>query len=163
MTNLQLTDSWKKKTPTERRNKIVELEKVCKSLPQVEIPVVEYFCDGIYAREITAPKGTTLVGEIHLKPQLNVVSKGKIKVATEDGVKIISAPATFISPAGVKRAGFVLEDVVWTTFHATSLTSEADIRKEFIAPDYETLDLLLGEKHGLGSSSSSSSINTIFK
>lgn len=156
MTDLILTDSWKQLTTNERRDKLLTLESVCAEMPQVNIPVMEYFCDGIYAREISAPAGATLVGEIHLKPQLNVVSKGKIRVATEDGIKTITAPATFISPAGVKRAGYVLEDVVWTTFHATTLTNESDIRKEIIAPNYETLDKVLGETNDVDSNSSNS-------
>jgi len=61
-------------------------------------------------------------------------------VFTEEGVKTITAPCTFISPAGTKRAGYVLEDTVWTVFHATTSTDEAEIRKEFIAPDYNALD-----------------------
>ena len=46
----------------------------------------------------------------------------------------------FISPAGTKRAGYVIEDTVWTVFHGTTKTSEEEIRKEFIAPDYHSLD-----------------------
>lgn len=161
MTGLKLNEDWKQLTTNERRDKLLTLESVCKEMPQVEIPVVEYFCDGIYAREISAPAGATLVGEIHLKPQLNVVSKGKIRVATEDGIKTITAPATFISPAGVKRAGFVLEDVVWTTFHATTLDNESDIRKEFIAPNYETLDKVIGETNVVDSNSSNSCGNNL--
>ena len=109
----------------------------------------------MYAREITIPEGVALVGEIHLKDQINVVSKGTIRVFTEDGEKIITAPCTFISPAGVKRAGYAVTETVWTVFHATELTNEDDIRKEFIAPDYITLDKQLGKQHELGGNSNS--------
>lgn len=148
--DLQLMDNWQLMTTTERRSKLLELESSCKDLPQVSIALREYFCNGVYAREITIPAGVALVGEIHLQDQINVVSKGKIRVATEEGVRTISAPYTFISPAGTKRAGFTIEETVWTVFHATSKDNEADIRKEFIAPDYESLDKALENKqcHG---------------
>jgi len=129
------------------RDKVLALEKVMKEHPQVEITAVEYFCGGVYAREITIPEGVALVGEIHLKDQINVVSKGSIKIVTEDGDKIIDAPATFISKAGVKRAGYAITETVWTEFIATELTNEDDIRQEFIAPDYETLDKQLEKQH----------------
>jgi len=129
------------------RDKVLALEKVMKEHPQVEITAVEYFCGGVYAREITIPEGVALVGEIHLKDQINVVSKGSIKIVTEDGEKIIDAPATFISKAGVKRAGYAITETVWTEFIATELTNEDDIRQEFIAPDYETLDKQLEKQH----------------
>lgn len=131
---------WGDLTVQERRDKLIELGEVCKDMPQVELELNQYFCNGVYAREILIPKGVTVVGEIHLFDQINVVSKGKIKVVTDQGEKVIEAPATFISPAGVKRAGFALEDTVWTVFHATDKTNETDIRKEFIAPDYESLN-----------------------
>ena len=133
--------SWQELSVAERRNKLLELECVCKSMEQVVIEPREYFCNGVYAREIFIPAGTTLVGEIHNYPHINVVSKGKIRVATDEGVKVIEAPCTFISPAGVKRAGFVLEDTVWTTIHATDKTNSNDIRQEVIAESYESLRL----------------------
>jgi len=138
-----LNENWATMTVEQRRMGLIQLEESCKALEGtagVEIPPVEYFCNGVYAREITIPKGTVLVGEIHLQDQINVVSKGTILVATDEGVRTINAPCTFISPAGTKRAGFVLEETTWTVFHATNHTNEEAIRKDFIARDYTTLD-----------------------
>ena len=138
------------------RDLIVELEETMLGNEQVEITAVEYHCGGVYAREITIPAGVVLVGEIHLKDQINVVSQGIIKVFTEEGERTIEAPCTFISPAGVKRAGYAVTDTVWTVFHATELTKEADIRKEFIAPNYTALDKQLEKFYELDSDGSSS-------
>lgn len=140
---------WLSLSVKERRSKLLELQEVSLNLPsefQAEITAKHYHCNGVYAREIVIPKGTTLVGEIHLQDQINVVSKGKIRVVTEEGVKEIEAPYTFISPAGTKRAGYVLEDTVWTVFHATESTDQQEIRKEFIAESYEHLDKQLEDK-----------------
>ena len=141
------------------RSKLLDLETVMQEMDQVSITAVEYFCGGVYAREITIPEGVALVGEIHLKDQINVVSKGTIRVFTEEGEKTITAPCTFISPAGVKRAGFAVTETVWTVFHATELTNEDDIRHEFIAPDYATLDKQLEKHHVQLDSHGSSSDN----
>lgn len=143
MMDLALTDSWSKLAVHERRDAIMTLEERIRELEDeagIDIPPVEYHCEGVYAREINIPAGTALVGEIHLKPQINVVSKGTIRVFTEEGVKLIQAPCTFISPAGTKRAGYAVTDTVWTVFHATESIDEETIRKEFIAPNYRTLD-----------------------
>jgi hypothetical protein len=147
--NLQLLEQWHLLSTSERRAKLVEIELACKSVESeagVAIEPKVYTADGVYAREIFIPKGTALVGEIHLKAQINVVSKGKIRVATEEGVREISAPCTFVSPAGTKRAGYVLEDTVWTTFLPTDKVSDEEVYKEFIAPDYATLDKQLENK-----------------
>jgi len=141
--DMTLMGSWEQLTVTGRRDAILQLESEMKAHEDeqgVEIPPVEYICNGIYAREITIPKGVALVGEIHLQDQINVVSQGVIRVFTEEGAKTITAPSTFISPAGTKRAGYVLEDTVWTVFHATTSTDVEVIKKEFIAPDYKALD-----------------------
>ncbi|QPI17694.1 putative short tail fiber protein [Alteromonas phage vB_AmeP_R8W] len=147
--NLQLLEKWDLLTVKERRDKLTQFEEVCKSVESEAGVTIEpkiYSADGVYAREIFIPKGTALVGEIHLKAQINVVSKGKIRVATEEGVREIEAPCTFVSPAGTKRAGYVLEDTVWTTFLPTDKVSDEEVYSEFIAPDYETLDKQLEHK-----------------
>lgn len=147
--NLQLLEKWDLLTVKERRDKLTQFEEVCKSVESEAGVTIEpkiYSADGVYAREIFIPKGTALVGEIHLKAQINVVSKGKIRVATEEGVREIEAPYTFVSPAGTKRAGYVLEDTVWTTFLPTDKVSDEEVYEEFIAPDYETLDKQLEHK-----------------
>lgn len=148
--DLTLQEStWLALSVSERRERLVQLEQTCLQFPkedQRHIEPVHHHCNGVYAREILIPKDTVLVGEIHLQDQINIVSKGKIRVATEGGVKEIEAPCTFISPAGTKRAGYALEDTVWTVFHATQSTDQQEIREEFIARDYKQLDKQLEVK-----------------
>ena len=144
-----ISNSWKQLTKSERRLKLLDIEQHCKSQEVesgIEIHPTVYSADGVYAREIFIPAGTLLVGEIHLKSQINVVSQGVIRVATEDGVRTIVAPYTFVSPAGTKRAGYVLEDTVWTTFLPTDKTDNKDVYAEFIAKDYTALDNKLEHK-----------------
>lgn len=113
------------------------------SLEEATIPVTEFYSDGCYGRQVFIPKGTALVGEIHATEWIIIVSRGKIRVVDATGTRIIDAteqPVTFISPAGVKRAGFVLEDTWWTGFRATPLTDEASIRKEHLVDNYNQLE-----------------------
>jgi len=105
---------------------VVSLECEIGKLPQVELPVEHFFIPHVYARQMTIFKGAALVGRVHKYPCINIVSKGKISVTTDTGVKTIEAPYTFTSPAGTKRAGFAHEETIWTTIH---LTDETDVEK----------------------------------
>jgi len=151
---LVLTESnWVSMSRQERRDTLMEFERACKEQePEhgVHIEPKHIHCEGVYAREIIIPAGTSLVGEIHLHDQINIISQGIIKVATEEGLREIKAPCTFISPAGTKRAGFAVTDTVWTVFHATTSTDQQEIKKEFIAPNYESLDNHLEKQQCLG-------------
>jgi len=103
---------------TESRSDVERLESALLGLPQIDIEPVHYFSEGIYAREITIPAGTALTGKVHSTEHLNIVSKGRIIVITEDGKEEIIAPRTMVCRAGTKRGGYALEDTVWTTIHA---------------------------------------------
>jgi hypothetical protein len=104
-------------TESNYRNKVTQAENILFSHDQCDIPVNQYFQDGVYIREITIPKDVILTGQIHKHPCLNIVTKGSVLVATPEGNKVISAGAIFISPAGVKRIGIGLEDCTWATVH----------------------------------------------
>ena len=105
-------------TPAEIREKLDALEAQMRTYPQVEIIPRHYFAEGLYAREITIPKGTLLTGKIHHFQHLNIISQGDITVLTEQGPKRVTAPCTLISPPGTKRLGYAHAETVWTTVHA---------------------------------------------
>lgn len=134
---------------TDTRRKLDVLEAETNSaieqgnLDVAEVPAREFFSDGCYGRQVFIPAGTMLVGEIHKTEWIILVSRGKIKVIDETGERIIDAtkePVTFISPAGVKRAGYAFEDTWWTGFRATPLTNEDDIRAEHLVDSYKQLE-----------------------
>lgn len=104
------------------RQKVQALEDEIAKYPQVDCPVKHYFVPGMYAREITIPAGVVLTGAVHRTEHLSTISAGRIAVETGEGVMEISAPYTFVSKPGAKRAGFALETTVWTTYHATGTT-----------------------------------------
>ena len=109
-------------------------------------PVNNYICEGNYAREIFINAGTCVVGKIHRHEHINVLSKGKCIVVTEDGREVLEAPKTWISKPGIKRAVYAYTDVIWTTVHPTNETDIEKIEEEVIAPSYDDLNLYLEAK-----------------
>ena len=118
------------------RDKVHRLEESMLTIPQAECPVRHYFAPGMYAREITIPKGVVLVGAIHKTCNLVVLSKGRLQLVTDDGTKIIEAPCTLTCQAGAKNAAYALEESVWTNFFPTD---ETDVEK--------LVELLTESKH----------------
>ena len=141
----------KTSTPIELRNKIEQLEQAMFKMVEhhIEIEPVHHFSKGLYAREITIPKGTTLTGKIHKTEHINVISKGDISVLTENGIQRIKAPCTIISKPGTKRVGFAHEDTVWTTFHATDETDLVKLEADLIAPSHEAFEIYANQQKQL--------------
>lgn len=104
-------------------------------------PVKHHFAPGSYGREMTLPAGLVVVGKIHKHAHINVISKGRVQVFTEqEGVLELAAPCTFVSSPGTKRVVYVLEETVWTTVHVTDKTDLAEIEREVIATDFKEVE-----------------------
>ena len=100
-------------------------------------PVKHHFAPGAYGREMTLPAGLVVVGKIHKHAHINVISKGRVRVFTEqEGIRELVAPCTFVSSPGTKRVVCVDEETVWTTVHVTDKTDLAEIEREVIATDF---------------------------
>jgi len=120
-------------------NKKVELLQVKLSLlPQVEIPVTNYFEEGKYSREITIPKGTTIIGKRHRTKHNNILVKGHCLVAMDGNRFELKAPFEFISNVGCKKVISAIEDTVWKTEHLTDETDLDKLENLLIDTEYET-------------------------
>lgn len=104
------------------RQKVERLELTLQRVPQIDCPIKHYFAPGMYAREITIPKGTVLTGAIHKTENLAVLSTGRLQLVTEHGTTEIAAPCTLTVKPGQKNAALALEDSVWTNFFPTNET-----------------------------------------
>jgi len=102
--------------PRTLREKVEIIEKALHQVAQVECPIRHYFAPGLFAREITIPEGTVIVGAVHSVDNIVVLSKGTLRLVTEDGPIDISAPHTRMCKAGSKNAAIALETAVWTNF-----------------------------------------------
>lgn len=100
--------------------RIDELEAVMASnYPAVECPLNHLFTEGLYIREVSIPAGSLVTSKIHKTEHPFVVSKGKALVCIDKGEWMaVEAPYTGITKPGTRRVVYVIEDMVWTTFHA---------------------------------------------
>lgn len=133
---------------------ILEVEELAKkSTEQIDVPIEHHFSDAVYAREMRLPAGALIIGKIHKKENLNILSQGEVSVMSIDGVKRVKAPFTFVGSIGAKRVIFAHSDVVWTTIHGTSERDLEKIEENFIAKTIdEVLEFRKEEQIKLGES-----------
>lgn len=115
------------------RQKIIIAEEWMRQQPQVELKVINHFSYGVYARELHIPAGILLTGEIHKYENLNILSKGTMRVTVGNKIEEVSAPFTTVSAAGTKRIAYTLTDCIWTTIHGTFDKNIENIKDFFIA------------------------------
>lgn len=118
-----------------QRGKVNRLQAEMLKFEQVELPTDHYFADGMYARVIARHAGVLIVGKVHKREHFYIVTKGRIQVTTDDGVREIAAPAVIVSKPGTKRAVLAMEDSVCMTVHRTDKTDLDEIEAELIEPD----------------------------
>lgn len=135
----------KDRTPEETRGFIYDLENLIKQAPQIEIPVVHKFADGLYYREILIPKGTVMTGRIHKQNDLNIVYYGDMEVLTENGLRWVIGAESFPGKAGIKQFGIAHEDTLWATVHHTHLTDLDELEKELFEDEESLFDFKTGE------------------
>jgi len=123
----------------DNKEKVLRLEQTMREMPQVELVTNHYFADGMYARELIRAKGTLIVGKAHKREHLYIVTKGCVRVFTEDGVRTYEAPSVIVTTPGTKRAVLALEDSVCMTVHRTDKTDLDEIEKELIEEDVNAL------------------------
>lgn len=92
--------------------KIDRLDAVLLSLPQADIETIHTFLPGIYERKIIIPPWTVLTGVEHKTAYRVRLEAGKIAVNTDRGIIILTAPAEFDVPAGMRRVGRVFNEWV---------------------------------------------------
>jgi len=126
-------------------NAVQKLEAVILELPQLELEIHHHFAPGIYARELRIPKGVVLTGYIHKTEHLNIISAGVIEVSNLGESKHIEAPCTFVSKPGTKRAGYALQDTVWTTVHATDVTDVPELEDMLVTNDYSLVEHIVDQ------------------
>lgn len=125
----------------ERRGKINALELAMLQEDQVPIDVNHRFNGGIYAREITIPKGTLLTGRIHKFDHFDIMLSGDISVSTDTGeVKRLTGLNIMEGKAGKKRAGYAHEDTHWITFHCSEERNPEEMYEFLTCGSFEELE-----------------------
>lgn len=95
---------------------------------------------GMFAKTGLIKKGTPLVGKIHLKEHINIMSYGDITVVTEEGVRRLTGFNIMACKAGSRRFGLAWEDTLWTTILQTDETDLAKVEEMFFAKDHAELE-----------------------
>jgi hypothetical protein len=127
------------------RSEIQDLEKFLLTCVQAQMPVEHFFAKGLYARSLTIPKHCVLTGAIHKYQHINILAKGDITVATEEGVRRIQAPCVMVAEPGTKRAGFAHEECVWITVHACNALDVESAETELVTNDFQEYERFLEE------------------
>lgn len=123
------------------KERIQALENQMRDLPQVDLEVNHYFAHGTYTRELIIPAGVMLTGKIHLFSTVNILSQGKMKIATSEGMKVVEAPYTFVSAPGEKKVGVALEDSVFiNVFPWDGIDDTEAIVEKYTVASYENLE-----------------------
>ncbi len=112
-------------------------QQLSESPNQIDVPVQHHFAPGVYMRQMDAAAGTLVVSKMHRTEHMNILLKGSLTVATEDGIQLMTAPCVLKSMPGTKRIGYFHEDSSWITIHPTSDTDLEKIEQQVIVPDDE--------------------------
>ena len=129
------------------RERIEYIESIMCQYEQVTIPVKHLFYEGIYARQIFIPRDTLLTSRIHKMAQIDVMSMGAMSIITNEGIMRIQSPFIGMSPPGMKRLGYALEDTIWTSIHFTEERDIDKIEKILYAKSYEELESFEVDQH----------------
>jgi len=104
-----------------------------------EFETTGFFCGGIYVRTVYVPKGSYLTSKVHKTEHPFVLSEGTLTMFTQDGEHIITSPHIDITLAGTRRFARADTDVLFTTFHRTDKTTEAEVEEEVVEIRENTL------------------------
>lgn len=116
------------------RDSVERLQAAMLELPQAELPTKHYFADGMYARELFRPAGTTIVGKVHIREHFYIVLCGEVTVVGETAERVVG-PKVLISKPGTKRAVYAHTDAICMTVHRTPFTDLEDIERDLVEPD----------------------------
>tara|TARA_R110000772_G_scaffold126963_1_gene234055 strand:+ start:532 stop:999 length:468 start_codon:yes stop_codon:yes gene_type:complete len=105
-------------------------------------PLTHSFSDGVYIREMSMLKDGIVIGKIHNKSQTWFLMKGKIKVATEDGIVVYTAPTYVNAPAGAKRVVQAIEDSVFINVYPNpdNTTNIKTLEERLTCTTYEAFE-----------------------
>lgn len=114
---------------------------ILNNLLVVDLPVKHSFTEGLYAREISMPKGTLLTSKIHKTEHPYVVLTGCARVFIPGkGIEVLKAGHSSVTEPGTRRALFIEEDCKWVTFHPLSYHEEES--RKFGVSEKELLTMI---------------------
>jgi mannose-6-phosphate isomerase-like protein (cupin superfamily) len=123
---------------TSKNEGIDTLEKfILDELPPALEKLTHTFTPGLYSRKWEADAGTIWVTRIHKTEHQFVVLKGSVIVWVDGEEVLIEAGHHGITMPGTRRTLYVLEDVVWMTFHTNPDNLNEDEIVDFITEKHD--------------------------
>ena len=124
----------------DQKNKMDIFEAELAKHPQVQVPVIHRFTEGMYIREVHVPAGIIFTSRTHKTQHPFVISAGVATIVNEKGERfVVKAPYTGITEPGTRRIFVVHMDMVLTTFHRTDSTDPDDWVEENTAMENRLL------------------------
>jgi hypothetical protein len=96
-----------------------------------------YFAEGVYARSMWLPRGTVIVGRMHIQSRVCIVSAGHCKWWDEFNPEPVEVRAPWIGEfkPGSKTVVAAIEDTYWTAIVGTGLTEPMEILDRLSTPN----------------------------
>ena len=126
-----------------RDDELIDLldKRLIEDFPEVEMPLTHLFTPGLYSRQIFMPAGTLVSSKIHKTQHPYIISKGKLlikvfnaEVNNHSEWTLFEAPYFGVTHPGTKRYLYIIEDTIFTTFHATDKTTPEEVEADIIEP-----------------------------
>lgn len=94
------------------------------------------FTPGLYTRTIRMAAGAIITSEVHRTEHPFVVHQGRCYVFNESSGEwtLLQAPYMGITRPGTRRLLLIVQETVWSTFHATDKTDVTEIENEILEP-----------------------------
>ena len=99
---------------------------------EVDLLTKHFFSDGLYAKQMSLPRGYEALSHSHKYDHLSILSQGKVTVRTDESTAEYTAPACITIRAGIHHSITALEDVVWYCIHATDVADASKVDEVLI-------------------------------
>ena len=117
--------------------KILELEALMRTMPQVESPAQHYHLNGVYVRSLFMPAGSLATGRIHNHESIGILAQGTLRITNGDTSIVVTAPYISVEKPGIKRLAYAETDCTFITVHRTDLDSVDAIEDELVSNSFE--------------------------
>ena len=87
---------------------------------------------GVYAKELSIPKGFVLVSHRHLYDHLSILASGTISLTYGNETITMTGPAALTILAGLEHTIEAITDAVWFCIHPTDETDAGKIDETLI-------------------------------
>jgi len=102
-------------------------------------PLKHTFADGVYVRQMSMKKDSSVIGAIHNHLHVWFLLTGNISVATEGAVEDYIAPCYVVATPGTKRVIYANEDSIFVNVHKNPSNTKNinELESELVSINYQ--------------------------